>query len=360
MTGARRIVVRGTGGWARALLGAVCVVVAAAGAGGQEAPAAASPPSAQRIQAPPWAPEIPFTPLAHVEVFGSGPIPMVLIPGIAQDWTVFKTFMERNARRYTMYAVTLPGFGDSPAPPFPDNAHFKDLPVLHNALKAIQFMIAERGIDRPVIGGYELGGHLALWLALEHPESFRAVIGIEGYPFVPLSPGALEFNEDARIEHIRTKVVHPMNSETEQAWRARMKKLALTLVSDPERGAEVGEMITTPTRGVTMEHTLEYFMSDLRVGLGKLEVPLLVIAAMRPESWFRADIARDQWRSLYATASCTTLVFFNKCKPYVLDEAPDELDVAVEEFLSGKPVSGGLVSSKGSCIPEHGVGAAGQ
>lgn len=342
------------------LAGACCVCTLAAVAGGQATPAAPSKPSAQRIQAPEWAPEIPFTPLAHVEVFGSGPIPMVLIPGIAQDWTVFRSFMERNALRYTMYAVTLPGFGDSPAPPFPDNAHFKDLPVLQNALKAIRMMIAERGIDRPVVGGYELGAHLALWLALEEPEGFRAVIGIEGYPFVPLSPGALEFDEDARIEHIRNKIVHPMRDETEEAWRQRMRKLAMTLVSDPKRGEEVGEMITTPTRGVTMEHTLEYFMSDLRLGLGKLQVPTLVIAAMRPESWFRADIARDQWRSLYATASCTTLLFFNKCKPYILDEAPLELDVAVDEFLSGKPVNGGLVSSKGSCVPEGGVSAKGR
>lgn len=344
---------------AAALLVSACCIASAAWGQDEAAPSAPAPekPPVQRVQPPAWAPEIPFTPVAHVEVFGSGPVHMVLIPGIAQDWTVFRSFMERNALRYTMYALTLPGFGDSAAPPFPDNAIFKDLPVLHNALKAIRVAIAERGLDRPVIGGYELGAHLALWLAIENPESFRAVIAIEGYPFMPLAPGALEYDEDQRIEFIRTKIVHPMKDEPEESWRERMKKMAMTLVSNPKRGIEVGEMITTPTRGVTMEHTLEYYMSDLRPGLGRLQAPLLVIAALRPESWFRADVMRDQWRNLYATASCTTLVFFNKCKPYVLDEAPAQLDTAVNDFLSGRPVDGGLVSSKGSCIPEGGVNA---
>lgn len=328
--------------------------------GAPDAEPAAQRPIVQRVQPPAWAPELPFSPVAHVEVFGSGPVPMVLIPGTAQDWRVFKSFMERNARRYTMYALTLPGFGGNAAPPFPENAHFKDLPVLHNALKAIRQVIAERGIDRPVIGGYELGAHLALWLALEHPDSFRAVLAIEGYPFVPLVPGQLVYDEDARIEHIRTKIVHPMREELEETWRGRMQKLALTLVTDPEQGAAVGEMITTPTRGVTMEHTFEYYMSDLRVGLPTLRTPLLVIAALRPEGWFRADIARDQWRSLYATAPCTTLVFFNRCRPYVMYDAPEQLDTTVDQFLSGKPVTGGLVSSGGSCVPEGGVGGPGR
>ncbi len=331
------------------------IVVSGSVTRGEQPNVAPDRPPVQRVQPPEWAPEVPFTPLAHVEVFGSGPIPMVLIPGIAQDWTIFKTFMERNALRYTIYSVTLPGFGDSAAPPLPETAHFKDLPVLHNALKAIVRMIEERGIDRPVIGGYELGAHLAMWLALENPEDFRAVISIEGYPFVPLIPGHLEYDEDQRIEHIRTKIMTPMRDELESSWRNRMKALAPTLVSDPERAKEIGEMLTTPTRGVTIEHTFEYYMSDLRVGLPNLRVPLLVIAAIRPERWARPDIIRDQWRQLYAVSRCTTLVFFNRCLPYIMDEEPQALDLAVSDFLSGRQVQGGLVAGGGSCIPEGGV-----
>lgn len=340
------------------MAGGAALAMALASVGQQGDSPAPERPRIQRTQPPPWAPETPFTPIPHVEVFGRGPVPMVLIPGIAQDWSIFRTYMERNAGRYTMYAVTLPGFGDTAAPPLPENSIFTDRPVLENARKAIRKMIADFGIEQPVIGGYELGAHLALWMALETPEEFSAVVAIEGYPFVPLIPGQLHFDEDERVEHIKTKIVLPLNEEAEDQWRTRMRALAQSLVSDPQRAEEVGKMVTTPTRGVTMEHTLEYYMSDLRPGLPTLRVPLLVIAALRPERWFRPDIARDQWRALYATAPCTTLVFFNQCRPYVMYDAPEQLDQVVDEFLSGHAVTGGLVSSGGSCIPEGGVAAA--
>jgi pimeloyl-ACP methyl ester carboxylesterase len=35
------------------------------------------------------------------------------------------------------------------------------------------------GLDRPVCMGSSIGGHLAIDLAIEHPNEFRAVIGLE-------------------------------------------------------------------------------------------------------------------------------------------------------------------------------------
>src|SRR5262249_3432161 len=56
----------------------------------------------------------------HVEKLGRGPIPMILLADVGEDWTLYKSFMERNAGRYTMYAVTLPGSGGTPPPPKPE------------------------------------------------------------------------------------------------------------------------------------------------------------------------------------------------------------------------------------------------
>ncbi|HWQ33597.1 MAG TPA: hypothetical protein VNQ79_12150 [Blastocatellia bacterium] len=51
----------------------------------------------------------PLGELGHVEKRGRGPVPMILISDVRTDWTIWQSFMERNAERYTMYAVTLPG-----------------------------------------------------------------------------------------------------------------------------------------------------------------------------------------------------------------------------------------------------------
>ena len=68
--------------------------------------------------------------LAHVERVGTGPVDLVLIPGLACDWRVWEDFLQRNARRYTMYAVTLPGFGGAPAEFDPD----EPTPLLDDAV----------------------------------------------------------------------------------------------------------------------------------------------------------------------------------------------------------------------------------
>src|SRR5437879_13096019 len=38
---------------------------------------------------------------------------------------------------------------------------------------------AALGLDRPILIGCSIGGRIALHLALEHPQSFRAIIGLQ-------------------------------------------------------------------------------------------------------------------------------------------------------------------------------------
>lgn len=321
-------------------------------------PAPVARPTVQNAKVPDWAPRVPFTPIPHVEVMGNGPVPVLLIPGIAQDWTVFKSFGMRNSARYTTYAVTLPGFGGTEPAPLPENSHFKDLPVLRNAIEALLRLVEERHLDRPVIGGYELGAHLAMWLAMDHPELFRAIINLEGDALVPVNTGNPDYDPEEREKVIQSRIFTPMKNITEEAWKASLAARALNLVSDPDRGAEIGRMLTTPSRGVTLEYTFEYYMSDISPGLSDLKVPMLMIPAVHSIGMDRAlqpELTRQRWRNTYAKAARTTLVFFEDSYPYVLDEAPEKLDRVIEDFLAGRTIERALVSATGSGIPPEGL-----
>ena len=57
--------------------------------------------------------------LGSVVEHGHGPIDMVLISGFGLGASTFQEFMRRNADRYRMFAVTLPGFEGTSAPPMP-------------------------------------------------------------------------------------------------------------------------------------------------------------------------------------------------------------------------------------------------
>ncbi|NDG63958.1 MAG: hypothetical protein EBY29_10920 [Planctomycetes bacterium] len=62
--------------------------------------------SSRACAAPPPAPlpaplPVPttVTPLAHVEERGTGPITMILIPGLSCDWRIYDAFMRRGLDR---------------------------------------------------------------------------------------------------------------------------------------------------------------------------------------------------------------------------------------------------------------------
>lgn len=88
------------------------------------------------------------TPLGQpgpVEKRGRGPVPLILIADLRTDWTVFQSFMERNAERYTLYAVTLPGYGGTPAPPRPATLDLTTTPWWDGAKQGVLGLIERIG-----------------------------------------------------------------------------------------------------------------------------------------------------------------------------------------------------------------------
>lgn len=178
-------------------------------------------------------------PLGHVEVRGSGPIPMVLISGPTLDWRYWEGFMDRNGDRYTMYAVTLPGMSGSEAMPMPapwtpkDRAARQDPPMgtpwLDNAVEAVADMMIERCPGPAVVMGHAMGGTLALRLGIEHPRLVSAVVSLEGPVAYPVSR---EVTKKERTEQALTDFAVNLGVITPEEWPAQMRKWTLTGISN--------------------------------------------------------------------------------------------------------------------------------
>jgi len=95
----------------------------------------------------------PLGNLGVVEKRGRGPIPMILIADIRTDWSLYRNFMDRNVERYTMYAVTLPGYGGTPAPPRPETLDLKSTPWWDGAEKGVVSLIEKNRFNKPVVVG---------------------------------------------------------------------------------------------------------------------------------------------------------------------------------------------------------------
>lgn len=320
---------------------ALCLLLMTGAAFASHTRAGAQPAVAPKASAAPAA----LTPLAHVEVAGDGPIPVVLIPGLACDWTVFRAFMDRNKDRYTMYAVTLPGFGGSnPPPETPDPA---DGSWLANAEQAVIAMIQERKLDRPLVVGHSMGAHLAMRVAAAAPDQVRGAIAIDGMPAFPIAgPGQADTPEERR--KLAAMMAEKMNDGPADQWAEGQKKWFASMVQDKARAAELAEMSVRPARSTTVRYLAELLAADATARVRAAKPPILIIAAITDES--EPGIPRDQLRAAWITiqqaAPNVQIVYFENTRHFVMDDSPAELDLAVADFLAGKPVPGKVAPAK--------------
>jgi len=104
----------------------------------------------------------------HYEIVNDGDDPAILymhgFMGSAADW---RPVIKRIDSSFRHLAVDLPGHGRSL------NLPSYDAPATMTALLAVLDKLA---IGQPLLVGYSMGGRLALRLALEHPQRFKALV----------------------------------------------------------------------------------------------------------------------------------------------------------------------------------------
>lgn len=105
----------------------------------------------------------------NIELRGAGE-PLALLHGFSGDAVTWNTVIERLAANYQLIAIDLLGHGASDAPP--DVARYRMESVAADLVDLLDQLTALN----PRLLGYSMGGRLALFLALQYPERFRALI----------------------------------------------------------------------------------------------------------------------------------------------------------------------------------------
>src|ERR1700761_5448381 len=114
----------------------------------------------------------------HARVGGSGP-PLLALHGYPETHLMWHGCAEGLARRFTVVAADLPGYGDShrPVPAADHRPHSK------RAMgEDLRQAMAELGHDRFAVAGHDRGGRVAYRMALDHPETVTAVAVLDIVP----------------------------------------------------------------------------------------------------------------------------------------------------------------------------------
>ncbi len=299
--------------------------------------------------------------MGQVEKRGRGPIPMILIADIRTDWSLYQGFMDRNADRYTMYAVTLPGYGGTPAPPRPDTLELKTTPWWDGAEKGVIGLIEKNKLNKPVVVGMATSSFLATRLAINHPDKIRAAVVLDGnvyatfrslanpdHPATPAERPDVLMKQPGAIGMIAEFL--PALMPSRESAEARIKSLPPAQLSqffagvrDIERARALAINAAVASDPRAYRYNVELFASDLTGALKNLKVPLLAIPAIHDDnSPGQGGPAPSQWHEakMKYPAIPLTVVPFENTRSYIAVDAPQELDKAIEAFLAGKPVEG--------------------
>ena len=297
------------------------------------------------IHAPGYVTAAPGT-LGAVVERGKGPIDMVLVSGFGVGASAFEGFMKRNASRYHMLAVTLPGFEGTPAPPMPESGtSYGANTWTHEATDAIAKLIRDRKLKRPVLVGHFLNGtQVAMRVAAEHPDLVRAVVLLAGTPcYEPAKPSRFwpqNLTLDQKIAGV-DKFSEPrwFKTVTPKTWVKGNFKAADYSV-DSTLGARFANRANEPPLPVLIRYLCEFHASDVWPDLERLEHPLLLIqpsftAALRADSTrnYLQGYFEEPWKGRLDSRLRTEILFVDRAGILVMEDQAAVIDRRVADFL---------------------------
>jgi pimeloyl-ACP methyl ester carboxylesterase len=192
---------------------------------------------------------------------GQGDPPIVLLHGLGTDKTIFAPQVERFGGAHRLVLPDLRGHGSSSHVPFSVSACADDVAAL----------CEDRGLGKPVVVGFSLGGTVALDIAARHGDRFSGAVLLDPpLLFRPdLIPGMAE---------IAAGVHSPRVVET---W-VRFAESTFTPFDDPKHKGPALDLIRR-TPGDVLTSGFDSSMAfDPIAALRACRIPLLFIAANMP------------------------------------------------------------------------------
>jgi haloacetate dehalogenase len=114
----------------------------------------------------------------HARVGGSGS-PLLLLHGYPETHLMWHGCADALARRFTVVAADLPGYGDSHRPlPAPDHSPHSKRALATDLVQAMSAL----GHERFAVAGHDRGGRVAYRMAFDWPERIRALAVLDIVP----------------------------------------------------------------------------------------------------------------------------------------------------------------------------------
>jgi pimeloyl-ACP methyl ester carboxylesterase len=259
-----------------------------------------------------------------VKVIGAGR-PIIFIPGLACDGSVWDPTIAHLAGKFQAHVITLSGFAGS--------APLTDQPLLPTARSELIAYVERNHLERPILVGHSLGGFLAYWISETAPTLIGAAIAVDGAPNLGtlLDPAATPEVIRSRAEAFAT----PIATMTPDAFGWAIQAFVGQWVASPSDAARIGATASRSDPRTVSEAMLFMLTTDLRPDLPKIQAPVLVVAA-DTNGVVPRDALEASWRAQVDAIPRHEVVFIEHSKHFVMFDQPSAFQAALDRFLVGK------------------------
>jgi N-formylmaleamate deformylase len=261
-----------------------------------------------------------FTPTAFtVKVIGTGR-PVIFIPGLASPASVWDHAVAHLTGRVQAHVLTLAGFAGAPpiAPPF--------LRQVHDQI--VQYIKANN-LQKPIVVGHSLGGVMSLWLAETDPD-IAGIVDVDGFPFLA---AAIDPSMTAESAAAQGNMFADQIAKASQAELAdQMKRFMAAMITKPDDLQRVTDAAGKSDPATVGAAFAEMFALDLRGDLGKIAMPVTIVAAT--DSQLPLDKLQAAWHAQVDPIKGVDLEFVGNAKHFVMLDQPDVFDKLLDTALA--------------------------
>jgi len=252
--------------------------------------------------------------------------PLVLIPGLASGGWVWQETVRAFSPERAVYVLTLPGFDGRPAAPA--NA-------FASARAAVEKLVEQRRLDKPVLVGHSLGATMALAVAEDKPASVGGVVAIDGLPVMP-GTEALPPAERSKYAQTMKARLAGMNAAL---FASQQQGYMRTIgVMDMSKADDLALLTGRSDPASTGQYAADVLELDLRPGLKNIQAPVLVISpffdADGSQQGLTADAKADYYRSLLQGVSKVEVVTVAPARHFAMIDQPQQVNDAIRKYLA--------------------------
>lgn len=279
---------------------------------------------------------------------GEGRRTLVIIPGLGFDASVFDDFVRANRKNFTMYVITLPGFGKTTAPPMPAaGTSYGEQTWTKGTAQGISKLVSKEGIDKPVVvGHFVTGTQVALRFAQDYPEQLGGLVFLGG------SAKMMALIQGKLMDAKREDMVKGTDTYWAPQWFKHMTRefynngnfIPEVYSVNPATASQLWHQVAMAPMPVSVRYACEYYACDMLAEIEKIKCPILVI---RPKfqdkfwenqmnkSWIQPQFI-ESWNVAAQRNPYVQIVEVSESAAFVWKDNPDVVYPAIRSFLESK------------------------